>query len=90
MFGRVSDGVEFVVSHDDLGVSAVDHVLDDFEDTQLLTTAVDQIADKDRLSFGICECAVFTLISEFGEQGMQSGRAAMNVADDVVALHEPI
>jgi hypothetical protein len=46
----VSDRVEFVVSHHDLGVAAVNHRSDEFEDTELLVTSVNEVTDEDGLS----------------------------------------
>lgn len=51
ILGVVRDCVELVVAHHDLGGADVNHGLDEFEDTQLLRTAVDQVADENRLAF---------------------------------------
>lgn len=56
-FGRVTDCVEFMVAHDDPGAAAVDHASDDLEHAQLLTAAVDEVADGDRLALWMAEGA---------------------------------
>lgn len=90
MLGRIPDCVEFVVAHDDLGAAGVHHAFDGFEDPQLLTAAVDQVTDEDRLAVRMAQGAAPMFVSEFREQSLQSGSAAVNVTDDVVTLHQSI
>ena len=45
--GVVRDRIEFMVPHDDLGASAVDHLLHDFQDRQLIIATIDEVADED-------------------------------------------
>ena len=47
--GGVRDGVEFVVAHDDLGASAVDHPLHDLKNAKLLAATIDQVTDVNGL-----------------------------------------
>jgi hypothetical protein len=51
MLDAVSDSVEFVIAHDDLGAAVVDHPLDQLQNLHLLRAAVDEVADEDRLAF---------------------------------------
>src|ERR1700750_2968687 len=89
MLGGVGDGIELVVTHDDLGASAVDHALHDLEDPELFVAAINQVADEDGSASGmpVGTGPVVDGVAERLEQNGELGGAAMDVADDVEVAH---
>ena len=85
-----TDRVEFVVSHDDPGLTMVGHRLDrmqsgaDAAGAGMAGLGIDQVAEKQgaTTSRGHVACAIVT-IAESRQQGFQLVEAAMNVGDDV-------
>ena len=53
VLGGVADRIELVIAHHDLGATGVDHGFHSLEDSQLFRSAVDQVADEDRLSLRV-------------------------------------
>src|SRR5882757_8660758 len=90
--GGERDGIEFVVAHDDLRAFAVDHAFHDVEDAELLMATVDEVAYVDGLPLRmpVGTGPVILLIAQSSEQIRQMRRAAVNIADDVVAPHPDI
>ena len=92
MWCVVGDRIEFVVAHDDLGTAPVDHALDGPQDAKLIVTAIDQVADEDCLTRRMCVGAgrLVDAIVHLAQERIEFLGAAVDVADDVVALHDLI
>ena len=86
-FGMVANGVEFVVSENHEGGSFLYHPPDNMKGFADLGAAINDIANKNRLTGTVVICAAFFPVAHLFEKFFQDGGVTMNVTDDVVGGH---
>jgi len=79
-----SQGIEFVVTHHREGRPGVDHRPDDLQRLPNLGPAVDEVAEEDRLAFGVAVYALLPGVAKLPEQPFEGVSVAVDVADEVV------
>ena len=84
MGGVVTQCVEFVIAEDCQRISFFDHRSGNVQNLLDLGTAINQVAQKNHLPFGVREDTLAPFVPELFQQQNQLGGMAVNVADQVV------
>ncbi len=79
-----SQRIEFVVAHDGQGGTGIHHGPHDLEGFPDLRAAVDEVAKKDGLAFGVSKDALVLGIAQLPEEPLEGSSVAVNVTDEVV------
>ncbi len=82
--GMEGQRIEFVVAHDCQGGASIHHGPDDLEGFPDLGAAVDEVAKKDGLAFGVPVDAIVLGIAQLPEELLESISVAVDVTDEVV------
>ncbi len=74
-----------MVTHDALGASGLHHVVDQMQGLAYARAAVNDVAEEQSLALRVPPDALLAGIAHVLQQPFQRARAAMDVADDIVA-----
>ena len=80
----VGQSVEFVIAHDRQGKAGVDHGPDDLKGFSDLRASVNEVAQKDRLPFGVLVDALVLGVAECPEELYKLAGMPVDVSDEVV------
>jgi hypothetical protein len=82
--GVEGQGVEFVVTHDGQGGTGIYHGPDDVEGFPDQRAAVDEVAEKDGLTFWVPVDALVLGITQLPEEPLEGVSVAVCITDEVV------
>src|SRR5690606_7369986 len=85
-----ANGIQFMIAHDRERRAILYHGSHDVKRAQLVRSPVDQIADKDGLSFRMSPSAWSNAVTHFLQQRFQLARLSMEITDDVVRHAKPL
>lgn len=83
--GAPAERVEFVVAHDAQRLAGVDHRVHPVQGLADARAAVDDVAEEQRLAPRMAPDAALQAVAEQVEEAVQGMRAAVDIADQVVA-----
>jgi len=92
--GMITQGIIFVVPHDDQGTAFVYHCFYDFQGPGILWAAVDQVPQENGCPPRMTITSINILVSKFLQKALENPGVAVNVSDDIVmsgvSCHPPI
>ena len=85
-FGVVEERVEFVISHHCASRPRIYHRARDLQRAADLRSAVNEVANEDKLPGRMSVDSIALLVSQPSEQPLKLGGVAVNISNDIVFL----